>query len=259
MPPRKPKAKKATKASSTPRAASRPAAKVLPGATKPSAPPTVASTPAVAKPKPKPAAAAVSRAPPPPPPPSAAAGSGKEMYKALYNFQGQDGELSLVKGEEVELKEKDDNGAWRCMIRLTCRVVESRQERSRRMGSVQLVSCVVLIQADASLKLVESAPPPPPPVTRRPPAPPISNGAANGSPASSRPTSVLGHKGPAPAPKPKPAVGAKPAIPSAASKPAVGGRPPVPSAPKVQAASVGKVGKVAQPSGMGGQLDLAAA
>jgi len=32
------------------------------------------------------------------------------MYKALYNFAGQAGEMNLVKGEEVEVKEKDDNG-----------------------------------------------------------------------------------------------------------------------------------------------------
>ena len=32
------------------------------------------------------------------------------MYKALYNFAGQEGEMNLVKGEEVEVKEKDDNG-----------------------------------------------------------------------------------------------------------------------------------------------------
>jgi myosin-1 len=47
-------------------------------------------------------------APPPPPPPPAA--PHKEMYKALYNFAGQEGEIQLVKGEEVEVKEKDDNG-----------------------------------------------------------------------------------------------------------------------------------------------------
>jgi myosin I len=32
------------------------------------------------------------------------------MYKALYNFEGQEGELSLKKDELVELVEKDDNG-----------------------------------------------------------------------------------------------------------------------------------------------------
>ena len=32
------------------------------------------------------------------------------MYKALYSFEGQEGEMNLVKGESVEVKEKDDNG-----------------------------------------------------------------------------------------------------------------------------------------------------
>ena len=34
------------------------------------------------------------------------------MYKALYSFAGQPGETSLVKGELVEVKEKDDNGGF---------------------------------------------------------------------------------------------------------------------------------------------------
>lgn len=34
------------------------------------------------------------------------------MYKALYAFAGQEGEMNLVKGEEVEVKQKDDNGAF---------------------------------------------------------------------------------------------------------------------------------------------------
>jgi myosin-1 len=64
-------------------------------------------------------AAGVARAPPaipgrgaPPPPPPPPAASAKEMYKVLYNFAGQEGEMNLVKGEEVEVKEKDDNGWW---------------------------------------------------------------------------------------------------------------------------------------------------
>lgn len=32
------------------------------------------------------------------------------MYKALYPFQGQDGELTLAKDDVVELVEKDNNG-----------------------------------------------------------------------------------------------------------------------------------------------------
>lgn len=36
------------------------------------------------------------------------------MYKAVYNFKGQQGELDLTKGELVEVKQKDDNGWWLC-------------------------------------------------------------------------------------------------------------------------------------------------
>jgi myosin-1 len=32
------------------------------------------------------------------------------MYKALYQFEGQEGELSFKKDELVELVEKDNNG-----------------------------------------------------------------------------------------------------------------------------------------------------
>jgi myosin-1 len=54
---------------------------------------------------------AATRAPPPPPPPAAPpTAPQKDVYKALYNFAGQEGEMKLVKGEEVEVKEKDDNG-----------------------------------------------------------------------------------------------------------------------------------------------------
>lgn len=120
QPPRKPKVKKAAKAAPagmTGRSVHPPAAKVLPGATKPAAPPSVA---AVSAPAAKVKAAAAARAPPsipgrgapPPPPPPPPSGPPKEMYKALYNFAGQEGEMNLVKGEEVEVKEKDDNGWW---------------------------------------------------------------------------------------------------------------------------------------------------
>lgn len=50
--------------------------------------------------------------PPPPPPPPVAEPSEPDVpqYKALFDFQGQDGELSLKKDDIVELVEKDDNG-----------------------------------------------------------------------------------------------------------------------------------------------------
>lgn len=78
------------------------------------------------------------------------------------------------------------------------------------------------------------------------------------SPASSRPSSVIGHKPPPPsvASKPKPPappVGVKPS-------PNVPGKPPIPSAPRP---SVGGAPKTAinskPPAALGGQMDLAAA
>jgi len=63
------------------------------------------------------------------------------MYKALYAFTGQEGEVALVKGELVEVKEKDENGMSpsSVSIGLTSRLVESTQEWSRRVGTCQLV------------------------------------------------------------------------------------------------------------------------
>ena len=71
----------------------RPAAVALPGAAKPSAPASIAASV-------------------PAPPPRAAPAPSKELYKALYNFAGQAGEMNLAKGEQVEVKQKDDNGWW---------------------------------------------------------------------------------------------------------------------------------------------------
>ena len=62
------------------------------------------------------------------------------MYKALYNFAGQEGEMNLVKGEEVEVKEKDDNGGWVVRPVLMNRMVDDFKEWSRRMGAFELVS-----------------------------------------------------------------------------------------------------------------------
>jgi len=70
---------------------------------------------AASRPVPKPdMGGGAGRAPPPPPAPPAAppapARPAKQMYKALYAFAGQEGEVALVKGELVEVKEKDENG-----------------------------------------------------------------------------------------------------------------------------------------------------
>jgi myosin-1 len=48
-------------------------------------------------------------APPPPPPPPAAEPE-VPTVKVLYDFAGQPGEMSLVKGEVLELVEKDKDG-----------------------------------------------------------------------------------------------------------------------------------------------------
>jgi len=276
QPPRKPKVKKAAKAAPAGmagRSSARPAAKALPGATKPSAPPVVAamtktstaapvsasarappSIPgATARAPPAIPGAAARAPPPPPPPPPAASAPKKQMYKALYNFAGQEGEIQLVKGEEVEVKEKDDNGWWM--------VVKNGQEGWAPSNYLKLIE-------------QHTAPPPPPPAARRPPpapAPPVSNGVsklngASSSPAStpgnSRPNSMIGNKGPAPAPKPKPVIPAKPSV---GAKPPIGGgggggKPPIPSAPRVQVpAAMGKAVGGAPPKAPAGQLDLAAA
>ena len=170
QPPRMPKRKKAAKAAPAGMAVSlpsvcgiladiqgrsnnRPAAKQLPGATKPSAPPGAPVAPsmptsgaAASRPVPKPAlGGGAARAPPPPPAPpiapAAPARPAKQMYKALYAFTGQEGEVALVKGELVEVKEKDENGMSYFFgdFELTSRMVEGTQEWSRRMGTCQLV------------------------------------------------------------------------------------------------------------------------
>ena len=223
MPPRKPKAKKAQKAS-TSGARERPTAVSRPGAAKPTAPAAINKT--------APAPAPVARAPPAVP-----ASPAKEMYKALYNFAGQAGEMNLTKGEQVEVKQKDDNGTSQ-LSQLTIgwwMVTKDGQEGWAPSNY---------------LKLVEA--PPPPPVARRPPPapaaprPPVSTGS---SPAPSRPTSAIG-KGPAPAPKPKPSIPAKPAA---------NGRPPVPSTARPVPAAAPARSSVAKPAAASGQLDLAAA
>jgi myosin I len=85
----------------------KPAAQALPGQNKPVS---------AAKYTPQSSAAATSTsAPAPPPPPRsgpvAPPAPQKPMYKAKFAFQGQEGELTLAKDDEVELIQKDDNGA----------------------------------------------------------------------------------------------------------------------------------------------------
>ncbi len=117
--------KNANTARAKPRAAPKPAAKAV-------ALPTGAASAgagaglkaAAATPPPRPGAGRAAAGggggpppPPPPPPPPAAAAEPEEpsvpMYKALYDFDTQnDGEMALTKDEQVEVVQKEDNGAY---------------------------------------------------------------------------------------------------------------------------------------------------
>ncbi|KAJ7070755.1 microfilament motor [Mycena amicta] len=269
--------------SNKPKPASRPkpTAQPLPGKTTTTAIsiPVIRTTPAsAAKPTPRaststPAAkrASVAAPPPPPPPPPAPAKSSTPMYRAKFDFTGEEGEMSLAKDDLVELLEKDDNGWW-------------------------LVKKDAL-QGWAPHNYLELAPPqaaaaaPPPPARRAVPAKPAAatatkptaitadvnakpvsvfpgmapaNGSAtpwkktptpsNDSPGSSRPGSAFAAKPPPPVatkPKPGPPLAAKPGAP----KP--GGKPPVPTAPR-PTPSGGASKPVGGIGALGGNSDLAA-
>ncbi|KAG2022879.1 microfilament motor [Coprinopsis cinerea AmutBmut pab1-1] len=263
----------------------RPTAQPLPGQSKPAvATPSVVSTPAAAAvvSKPKPAAstpaavrapavtpAARSVPPPPPPPPPARAEPEKEMYRAKFDFQGQEGEMSLTKDDEVELIEKDENGWWLV-----------KKDGVEAWAPYNYLERIAPKAAPA---------PPPPPARPRPtstvPKPPLSSttadasakpvavfpgmGASNGGPTpwkksaattdstpnSSRPGSAAAKVPPPVAAKPKPPVVApKPGVPKPGGKPALPttARP----APSGGGAAAGRLGGG---GGGPGQLDLAAA
>lgn len=227
--------------------------------------------------------------PPPPPPPPPPAEPEVPLYKAKFAFEGQEGEMSLVKDQLYELVDKDDNGWWL--------IKNANGEGWAPYNYLELVP-----------PKPKAAVAPPPPPNRRPPpttpavatmasgptpapavvksvvadssAKPVSvfpgMGPSNGSatpwkksldtlsdntPASSRPASSLAAKPPPIANKPKPPpVAAKPGVPPKppAAKPA-GGKPPTPSAPRPNAPPRpgGGTGKPGNPAA--GQMDLAAA
>jgi len=230
--------------------------------------------------------------PPPPPPPTAASEPEPPMYKALFDFGGQEGEMSLIKEDLVQVVEKDDNGWWL--------VQKGGIEGWAPSNYLQLVPP----------KPKPVAPPPPPVAHRPPPAAPKSalqkptvpssltananakpvsvfpgvtpgNGsatpwkkpaisAATSEPVSGRqsPAGVgrapppLGPKPKAPALAPKPGVGGASKPPVAAVKPMVprkpngAGTPPAPPAPPRPPATGGSGPKI---GGAVGQMDLAAA
>ncbi|KAF8587018.1 myosin-1 [Ramaria rubella] len=223
-------------------------------------------------------------APPPPPPPAAPAEPEVDMYRAKFDFEGQEGEMSLKKDDLVELVEKDDNGWW-------------LMKRGREEGWAP----------NNYLELVPPKPkaapaPPPPPAARRPPASapkpsatpavkpasvmadasarPVSvfpgmapsNGSAapwkkppggtttSSSPANSRPSSAAG----APTAPPPLAAKPKPGPPPLAAKPGAPkapGKPPVPTAsrPNAAASAPPRSGGAIKPPAAVGQMDLAAA
>ncbi|KAB5591955.1 Myosin-1 [Ceratobasidium theobromae] len=88
----------------TPKPKPKPAVQPLPGQSS-----TPATAPVAAAPKAIPTPPQRSVAPPPPPPPPAAEPE-VPMVKVLYDFAGQPGEMSLAKGEVLELVEKDKDG-----------------------------------------------------------------------------------------------------------------------------------------------------
>jgi myosin I len=272
----------------------KPTTQQLPGRSRPST---------VAKPASSGAGSTVSRAPPPPPgrdrlPPSLPEEPDIPMYRAKYPFEGQAGELSLLKDDLVELVEKDENGWWLV-----------------KKGSLEGWTPSNYLELEPPKPKAAPAPPPaPPPAARRPPAPPTAPAApvvapkpnaprttqtrvqvqsltadasakpvsvfpgmvppndtaapwkrtpdasAGTTPVASRPTSAVGAKPPPPAPP----VGKKPAPPPpVASKPAapkLPGRPPIPTATRPPPAPTAPRPGAVKPSGPApGQMDLAAA
>ncbi|KAF5368396.1 hypothetical protein D9758_002195 [Tetrapyrgos nigripes] len=271
----------------------KPASQPLPGKSSvtpaPAAPSIVSKpTPAAAtngtRPPPAPPRAA---APPPPPPPPAV--PAVPMYKAKYDFQGEEGEMSLKKDDLFEVVEKDTDGNGWWLVK------KDGAEGWAPNNYLELVPPTAAPAAPPppprAPKSVPSAPTPaaaaskakpivPSAVTANANAKPVSvfpgmapgNGSAapwkkvtsatpEDSLGSSRPSSALGGK-PVPPPtaaKPKPpAPGAKPAV----APKIPGGKPAVPSAPRPPAGGGASkpAGSAARPPpALGGQMDLAAA
>ncbi|KAI7360296.1 Myosin-1 [Hortaea werneckii] len=163
------------------------------------------------------------RAPPPPPP--APAQPPAQQYKALYDFQGQSsGEMSLTKGELIEVQQKENNGKY-----------------TNPYTSYQIELLLTSLQDE-----VRQAPPPPPPApaaASRPPPPPTPSRANGGG-----------------AP---PATKAKPTPPAPPAKRPAGRKPAPPPTPRDSGYSNGQQANGAQqeggsgastPSGGGGGL-----
>ena len=213
------------------------------------------------------------------------------MYRAKFAFEGQSGEVSLVKDDLVELVEKDDNGWWLVkkdgvegwapsnyldLVPPKPKAAHAPPPAPRRPPGPPPAPVIALkpttaptpqakihaqsVTADASAKPVSVFPGMAPPNGATAPwkkGPAASTGT---TPASSRPPSAVGAK---PAP-PAPPIGKKPAPPPpVASKPTaprIPGKPPVPTASRPPTAPAAlRPGVVKPTSSAPGQLDLAAA
>ncbi|KAG8935657.1 class II myosin [Tulasnella sp. 418] len=205
---------------------------------------TSATTRSVPLPK-RTTAAAPPPAPPPPPPPirEPTPEPQNPTYKVLYEFVGQEGEMSLAKDDVVELVQKEENGWW--LVRL------GSQEGWAPSNYLELVP--------PKPKL-----PPPPPLSRRPP-PPAPAAAAirrtvgsepNEAESNLRPSSTYS-SAPAISPKPKPAIPAKVGA-GSGGPPKIPGRLNVPTLPS-RNAGPSKIATSNASSGGGTmQMDLAA-
>ncbi|KAF7307172.1 Microfilament motor [Mycena indigotica] len=277
--------------SNKPKPASRPkpTAQPLPGKTTTTAVsvPVIKPTPTpAAVPKPSTSTAAkrtsVAAPPPPPPPPPparpAAAESATPMYRAKFDFAGEEGEMSLTKDDLVELLEKDDNGWWLVKkgasqgwapnnyLELAPASAASAPPPPARRAvpakpaattTTPTASKLGSVMADANAKPVSVFPGMAPangsatPWKKTPSA-----STSDSTPSNSRPGSSLAGKPPPPvATKPKPPVVAP--KPGGGPKPPVGGKPPIPTAPR-PTASGGASKPVGGVGALGGNSDLAA-
>lgn len=268
----------------------KPAVQPLPGKSVPSE---------ASRPTPVSASASAIRQPPHAPkreslPPPPAAEPDMPMYKAKFAFEGQEGEMKLVKDGLYELVEKDDNGWWlikhgdeegwapnnylelvppkpkaavapppppnRRPPPTTSAGTPTAPKPTPAPTSVAKVP-IKSVAADSSAKPVSVFPGMAPSNGSATPwkkAPGATNGSSDSTPPSSRPSSSVGGGRPPPpvANKPKPPpIAAKPGIPP---KPPVakpaGGKPPMPTAARPGGAAPKPAGGQAV-----GQMDLAAA
>lgn len=159
-----------------------------------SAAPAVAKTPAAAK-RTSTAAAGAPPPRPPPPPAAPAAAPEKPMYKALYDFAtSNEGEMALVKDEQVEVTQKEESGGWWLV---------------KKNGVEGWAPSTYLELVPPKPKPVAAAPTPAPAKRAPPPAPgagkPTSANATSTPIASRFTANGNGSSVPAPATKPKPA------------------------------------------------------